>query len=58
MNQPLATEIAARRVAHRTRRHSHGAIMRLVSPSDVGELIKPFAYRLARGAVAQPVRLK
>ena len=44
MNQPHATEIAARRVAYRTRGHSHGAITRLVSPSDVGELIKPFVF--------------
>src|SRR5437879_4001093 len=31
----------ARRVTYRTRGHSHGPITRLVSPSDVGELIKP-----------------
>jgi redox-sensitive bicupin YhaK (pirin superfamily) len=34
----------ARRVAHRTRGHSHGPITRLVSPSDVGQLIKPFVF--------------
>src|SRR3989454_10419011 len=34
----------ARRVAYRTRGHSHGPITRLVSPSDVGELIKPFVF--------------
>jgi redox-sensitive bicupin YhaK (pirin superfamily) len=34
----------ARRIAHRTRGRSHGAITRLVSPSDVGELIKPFVF--------------
>ena len=33
-----------RRVAYRTRGHSHGPITRLVSPSDVGELIKPFVF--------------
>jgi redox-sensitive bicupin YhaK (pirin superfamily) len=47
MNTPLAktaTEARARRVAHRTRGHSHGPITRLVSPSDVGELIKPFVF--------------
>ena len=47
MNRPLAkaaTEARARRVAHRTRGHSHGPITRLVSPSDVGELIKPFVF--------------
>src|SRR2546427_8933530 len=34
----------ARRVTHRTRGHSHGPITRLVSPSDVGALIKPFVF--------------
>lgn len=37
-------EARARRVAHRTRGNSHGPITRLVSPSDVGELIKPFVF--------------
>ena len=35
---------AGRRVAYRTRGHSHGSITRLVSPSDAGELIKPFVF--------------
>jgi redox-sensitive bicupin YhaK (pirin superfamily) len=34
----------ARRIAHRTRGRSNGPIVRLVSPSDVGELIKPFVF--------------
>src|SRR6266704_3957684 len=34
----------ARRIVHRTRGNSHGPITRLVSPSDVGELIKPFVF--------------
>jgi len=47
MNRPLAkaaAEARARRVTYRTRGHSHGPITRLVSPSDVGELIKPFVF--------------
>jgi redox-sensitive bicupin YhaK (pirin superfamily) len=47
VNRPLAkaaTEARARRIAYRTRGHSHGPITRLVSPSDVGELIKPFVF--------------
>ena len=47
MNKPLAkaaTDARARRIAYRTRGHSHGPITRLVSPSDVGELIKPFVF--------------
>jgi redox-sensitive bicupin YhaK (pirin superfamily) len=47
MNKPLAktpTEGRARRVTYGTRGYSHGPIIRLVSPSDVGELIKPFVF--------------
>ncbi len=33
-----------RKVALRTRGHAHGAITRLVSPGDVGQLIKPFVF--------------
>jgi redox-sensitive bicupin YhaK (pirin superfamily) len=47
MNRPLAkaaTEARARRVAYHTRGHSHGPITRLVSPADVGQLIKPFVF--------------
>jgi redox-sensitive bicupin YhaK (pirin superfamily) len=35
---------ATRRVVHRTRGSRHGPITRLVSPSDLGELIKPFVF--------------
>src|SRR5712691_5413843 len=50
MNIPAATtfktapQARARRIVHRTRGNSHGPITRLVSPSDVGELIKPFVF--------------
>lgn len=33
-----------RAIVHRTRGHSHGRITRLVSPSDLGQLIKPFVF--------------
>jgi redox-sensitive bicupin YhaK (pirin superfamily) len=36
--------IAVRRVVHRTRGSGHGPITRLVSPSDLGGLIKPFVF--------------
>jgi redox-sensitive bicupin YhaK (pirin superfamily) len=36
--------IAVRRIVHRTRGSGHGPITRLVSPSDLGELIKPFVF--------------
>jgi redox-sensitive bicupin YhaK (pirin superfamily) len=47
MNRPLAKvagNARTRRVAYRTRGHSPGPITRLVSPSDVGKLIKPFVF--------------
>src|SRR5438034_10800566 len=34
----------ARRIVHRTRGLRHGPVTRLVSPSDIGELIKPFVF--------------
>jgi len=37
-------ETSPRRISYRTRGHTHGPITRLVSPSDVGELIKPFVF--------------
>lgn len=33
-----------RPIIHRTSGHAHGAITRLVSPHDLGELIKPFVF--------------
>ena len=41
---PSSVEKAVRPVVLRTRGHSHGAVTRLVSPGDVGELIKPFVF--------------
>src|SRR5271163_2496985 len=38
------SEEAPRSIVLRTRGHSHGAINRLVSPGDIGELIKPFVF--------------
>jgi redox-sensitive bicupin YhaK (pirin superfamily) len=35
---------ATRPIVLRTRGHSHGVVTRLVSPGDVGELIKPFVF--------------
>jgi redox-sensitive bicupin YhaK (pirin superfamily) len=42
-SSPAATR-NHRRIVHRTRGSSHGPITRLVSPGDVGELIKPFVF--------------
>src|SRR5260370_33004250 len=42
--RPIRTEESSRQIALRTRGHSHGRVTRLVSPGDVGELIKPFVF--------------
>src|SRR5215467_14486552 len=38
------TQQAARQIVHRTRGRKRGPIARLVSPSDLGEVIKPFVF--------------
>jgi redox-sensitive bicupin YhaK (pirin superfamily) len=40
----MTTQAPARRVTYRTRGQAHGPITRLVSPSHVGEFIKPFVF--------------
>jgi redox-sensitive bicupin YhaK (pirin superfamily) len=40
----IETADRPRAITHSTRGRSHGPIVRLVSPSDVGELIKPFVF--------------
>jgi redox-sensitive bicupin YhaK (pirin superfamily) len=40
----VTTAAAARRVTYRTRGQAQGPITRLVSPSQAGELIKPFVF--------------
>src|SRR5258705_4961701 len=42
--RPLRAEKASRQIALRTRGHPHGRVTRLVSPGDIGELIKPFVF--------------
>jgi redox-sensitive bicupin YhaK (pirin superfamily) len=37
-------EPSPRSIVLRTRGHSHGAVTRLVSPDDLGQLIKPFVF--------------
>jgi redox-sensitive bicupin YhaK (pirin superfamily) len=44
MNALLASSREPRRIAHRTRGQTHGPITRLVSASDLGEIIKPFVF--------------
>ena len=42
--RPVAQAAASRRIVLRTRGRQHGPIVRLVSPADVGEHIKPFVF--------------
>jgi redox-sensitive bicupin YhaK (pirin superfamily) len=44
MSAVLQASVAARPVVLRTRGSRHGAVTRLVSPSDIGEFIKPFVF--------------
>jgi redox-sensitive bicupin YhaK (pirin superfamily) len=44
MSAVLETRGGERPVVLRTRGQRHGAIIRLVSPSDIGEFIKPFVF--------------
>jgi len=51
-----------RRIAHRTKGHSQGSLTRLMSPGDLGELVKPFVFldhfdfvsRAADGGLVHP----
>lgn len=40
----LRTVIAARQITYRTTGRQHGPIVRLMSPSDLGQVIKPFVF--------------
>src|SRR5450755_2818332 len=42
--RPTHAEPSSRQITLRTRGHSHGRVTRLVSPGDIGELIKPFVF--------------
>ena len=45
MNSVLPTQgLTPRKVVYRTRGSSHGPIARLMSPSDLGERLKPFVF--------------
>jgi redox-sensitive bicupin YhaK (pirin superfamily) len=42
MTNAVATKVRA--IAHRTRGSAHGPVTRLVNPSDLGQLLKPFVF--------------
>jgi len=44
MSAHHSRDFSPRSITLRTRGHSHGPITRLVSPGDIGELIKPFVF--------------
>lgn len=41
---PAPVADVGRHVIYRTRGHAHGPVVRMVSPSDVGKMIKPFVF--------------
>jgi len=41
---PVLEHTSVRRIIHRTRGRSHGYITRLMSPGDLGEVLKPFVF--------------
>jgi redox-sensitive bicupin YhaK (pirin superfamily) len=41
---PTANALAERRLVYRTRGRRHGPVTRLMSPSDLGELLRPFVF--------------
>lgn len=43
-SKEIAAVTAARRIIYRTRGSSHGSISRLMSPGDIGQLLKPFVF--------------
>ena len=43
-NNTSSSSLSPRRIVHRTRGHGHGPITRLMSPSDLGQLLKPFVF--------------
>src|SRR5260221_13605520 len=44
LRPPARLETTERRVVHRTRGRQHGPITRLMSPSDLGERLRPFVF--------------
>ncbi len=42
--RPVAAASDPRRIVHRTNGRRHGPITRLMSPSDLGEVLKPFVF--------------
>ena len=43
-SHPAPVDTAVRAIVHRTRGHQHGPVIRLMSPPDLGEVLKPFVF--------------
>jgi len=58
MELPTVQAATQRAIVHRTRGSTHGPITRLVSPGDLGEVLKPFIFldRFETPAGGQPPR--
>src|ERR1700761_6009749 len=41
---PLQETASVRAIVHRTRGHQHGPVVRMMSPSALGEVLKPFVF--------------
>ena len=50
VTRPIRAEENSRQIILRTRGHSHGGVSRLVSPGDIGELIKAVRLQIKRGS--------
>lgn len=44
MNSAVVTQAQVRSIVYRTRGNTHGPVTRLVSPGDLGDLLKPFVF--------------
>src|SRR5882757_8539594 len=44
IEKTLIAQTSVRRITHRTHGQNHGFITRLMSPSDFGEILKPFVF--------------
>src|SRR5260370_42584867 len=44
MNSTKTLAARSPRITHRTRGETHGPMTRLMSPSDLGEILKPFVF--------------
>jgi len=44
LNVERHPQVAERVVAYRTRGRAHGPVTRLMSPGDLGEILKPFVF--------------